>query len=172
MRLETERLTLRLPKMEDVDVVGELLGDPEVVRFLGGQTAAPEEFPAIVQKWLDRWDAFGMGPFMVERDGVFVGRTGVLVWDLRVWEHDVPKPPAEFRQHEVGWAFVRAAWGNGYATESARAVLDWALAQEVESLASIIAPANIRSQRVAERLGATPAETIDRPSGPAVVWRY
>jgi RimJ/RimL family protein N-acetyltransferase len=171
----TERLSLRVPTLDDASIVGELLGDPEVVRFLGGQVAAPAELPAIVEKWLQRWDDYGMGPFIVERraDGRFVGRTGILVWDVRTWTHTgVPEP--EFAQPEVGWAFARAAWGNGYATEAARAVIEWARAERgVGGLVSVIAPANVRSQRVAERLGATPAETVRLfDSGDAVVWRY
>jgi RimJ/RimL family protein N-acetyltransferase len=45
--------------------------------------------------------------------------------------------------------FARAHWGNGYATEAARAVRNWAYAQGGESLISLIHPANVRSQRVA-----------------------
>lgn len=173
--MQTERLTLRRPTLDDVAVVGPLLTDPEVVHFLGGEIAPPEVHAEIIGKWLERWDEYGTGPFMVERDGEFVGRTGILVWDLRTWTHRGPKPPEEFAQPEVGWAFVRAAWGNGYATEAARAVIDWARNERgIESLISIIHPENVRSQRVAERLGATPAETITQgESGIQVtVWRY
>lgn len=174
MRIETERLRLRLPTLADVNVLGEVVGDAEVVRFLGGQIAPPEEYEAILGRWLQRWDDHGMGPFMVERrdDGVFVGRTGILVWDVRGWTHTgVPEP--EFAQPEVGWAFARAAWGNGFATEAARAVIEWTRERGVRGLVSVIAPANVRSQRVAERLGATPAETVQlQDSGDAVVWRY
>ncbi len=79
--MQTERLTLRRPTLDDVAAVGPLLTDPEVVRFLGGEIVPPEAHPEVVQKWIDRWDTYGMGAFMVEHDGVFVGRTGVLVWD-------------------------------------------------------------------------------------------
>lgn len=174
MQIETERLRLRLPTLADANVIGELVGDPEVVRFLGGQIASPDEHEAIVERWLQRWETHGLGPFMVERleDGRFVGRTGLLVWDVRDWTHTgVPDP--EFAQPEVGWAFARVAWGNGYATEAARAVIEWARGRGVRNLVSVIAPANVRSQRVAERLGATPAETVQlQDSGDAVVWRY
>lgn len=173
--MQTERLTLRRPTLDDVAVVGPLLTDPEVVRFLGGEIVPPEAHPEIVQKWIERWDTYGVGAFMVERDGLFVGRTGILVWDVRTWTHRGPKPPDEFAQPEVGWAFVRAAWGNGYATEAARAVLQWARTERgIDDLISLIASANIRSQRVAERLGATPGETITHgdEAVESVVWRY
>lgn len=175
MRIETDRLVLRLPTLDDVAVVGPLLTDPEVVHFLGGEVAPPEIHGEILEKWLERWDEYGMGPFMVERDGEFVGRTGILVWDVRSWTHRGPKPPEEFMQPEIGWAFVRAAWGNGYATEAARAVLEWARAERgIGNLISMIHPDNIRSQHVAERLGATPAETVTQADNgiQSVVWRY
>jgi RimJ/RimL family protein N-acetyltransferase len=174
MVIETERLRLRVPTLDDAAVIGVLVGDAEVVKFLGGQIAQPDEHEAIVERWLQRWTDHGMGPFIVERreDGSFVGRTGILVWDVRGWTHTgVPDP--EFAQPEVGWAFARAAWGNGYATEAARGVIEWARGRGVRDLVSVIAPANVRSQRVAERLGATPGETVQlQDSGDAVVWRY
>ena len=173
--MQTERLTLRRPTLDDVAVVGPLLTDPEVMHFLGGETVPPEAHPEVIQKWIERWDEYGLGPFMVERDGVFVGRAGILVWDVRTWTHRGAKPPPEYAQPEIGWAFVRAAWGNGYATEAARAVIEWARAKRnVESLISMIVPANIRSQRVAERLGAKPCETVTQGDDgiESVVWRY
>jgi RimJ/RimL family protein N-acetyltransferase len=105
-------------------------------------------------------------------DGRFVGRTGILVWDTRTWSHTSLAEAGEHAQPELGWALVRAHWGNGYATEAARAVRDWVRRERgVGRLVSLIAPHNAASQRVAERLGATPAETVElRDSGPAVVW--
>jgi RimJ/RimL family protein N-acetyltransferase len=75
-------------------------------------------------------------------------------------------------EREIGWALVRAHWGRGYATEAARAVRDWARAERgYDRLISLIDPANVASQRVAERLGARPTETVQLfDSGDAVVW--
>lgn len=64
MRLKTERLVLRLPRLEDASAAAEYLGDTEVMRFLGGQTVPPEEAPAVVQKWLRHWDLDGVGPLV------------------------------------------------------------------------------------------------------------
>jgi RimJ/RimL family protein N-acetyltransferase len=174
MRLETERLTLRLPELADAEVAGELVGDPEVMRFIGGETVPRDAWPAVVERWIGRWEENGVGPFVVERrdDGRFLGRTGLLVWDTRTWTQSTFTNAGAFAQPELGWAFVRATWGNGYATEAAAAVRDWAL-ERVDSLVSVIAPENVRSQRVAERLGAQPAETVPLyDTGPAVIWRY
>jgi RimJ/RimL family protein N-acetyltransferase len=169
--LRTERLTLRLPT-PDVPV-GKLVGDAEVMRFLGG--AVPEEaWPNVAARWVERWEVNGMGPFVIERraDGAFLGRAGIHVWDTRKWEPTTFADAGEFAQPELGWALVRDAWGNGYATEAAAAVRDWAL-ERVDALVSVIAPDNTRSQHVAARLGAKPAETVQLfDTGDAVVWRY
>jgi RimJ/RimL family protein N-acetyltransferase len=173
--LRTERLVLRPPTVDDAAVVGELIGDAEVMRFIGG--AAPADaWPAIVGRWIGRWEANGMGPFVVERreDGRFLGRAGIYVWDTRTWTPSTLADAGAFAQPELGWALVRAAWGNGYATEAARAARDWVRGERgVEALVSVIAPTNVRSQRVAERLGGEPAETVRLfDTGDAVVWRY
>jgi len=174
LRLETTRLVLRMPRLDDAPAAAELLGDPEVMRFLGGETVPPEDAPAVVQKWLERWESNGVGPFAIERreDARWVGRTGILVWDTRTWRHGSFAESGEHAQPEIGWALARKYWGNGYATEAAAAVRDWGRRERgFERLISLIAPDNVASQRVAERLGAKPAETVDLfDTHAAVVW--
>lgn len=174
VRLETERLVLRLPRLEDAPAAAEYLTDPEVMRFLGGATVPPEDAPSVVQRWIERWERNGIGSFAVERrlDGRWLGRTGFLVWDTRTWTHGSLAEADEHAQPELGWTLVREAWGNGYATEAALAAREWARAERgFGRLISLISPANVRSQRVAERLGAVPNETVRLfDSGEAVVW--
>ncbi len=173
LRLETERLLLRPPVPTDAPAAAELLADPDVMRFLGGETVPPEHTAAVVEKWQERWRQNGMGPFIVERrDGRFVGRCGILVWDARRWTHTTLEEAGRYAQPELGWALVRAQWGNGYATEAARAVRAWARKDRgIDRLISLIARDNIASQHVAQRLGASPAETVKLfDSGDAVVW--
>jgi RimJ/RimL family protein N-acetyltransferase len=173
LRLETARLTLRMPTLEDGLGAAEMLGDPEVMRFLGGQAVPPQDVPVVVGKWIERWERHGVGPFVVERqeDGRFLGRTGILVWDTRTWEHAEPDE-VEHAQPELGWAYARSAWGNGYATEAAAAVRDWVRRERgVDRLISLIVPTNVRSRGVAARLGAVPTETVTlHGTDDAVIW--
>jgi RimJ/RimL family protein N-acetyltransferase len=172
--LETPRLLLRMPSLDDAEAFSVLLGDLETMRFLGGAVVPRADVSAVIQKWLGRWDANGLGPFALERrvDGCVVGRAGVIVWDTGDWRNATLADAGEYAQPELGWAVARPYWGNGYATEAARAVRDWARREHgVERLISLINPDNTRSQRVAERLGAVPAETVTLfDSSPAVVW--
>ncbi len=174
--LETERLGLRLPTLDDAELVAEMLIDPAVMQFLGGEVVPREHVPEVLAKWLRRWDEDGIGPFVIERrsDGRFVGRAGLLVWDTRRWTHSTLAEAGGHAQPELGWALARVHWGVGYATEAARAVRDWARDErQIGRLISLIAPDNIASQRVAERLRATPTETVTLfDSGAAVAWAH
>jgi RimJ/RimL family protein N-acetyltransferase len=73
----------------------------------------------------------------------------------------------EFNETELGWTLRREAWGQGYATEAARACRDWAFRSfELPYLISLIEPDNVRSTAVAKRLGMTPLRNdvfLDRP---------
>jgi len=67
---------------------------------------------------------------------------------------------------EVGWHLGRFAWGNGYATEAARAMLDHAdQTLKLPIVYAIIDPENVRSMRVTERLGMKPLGLTSRYYG-------
>jgi RimJ/RimL family protein N-acetyltransferase len=175
--IETERLVLRKPSLEDAPAFRELYTDPIAMEFIGGvppEAADDPEFPIPI--WLDRWEQNGFGHLVVERreDGAVLGRTGLVVWDTREWRITSLPEANGYAQPELGWAFIREYWGNGYATEAARAVRDWAYAEhEIERLVSVIAPANERSARLAERLGCRPGETVMLwDTSTAVVWEH
>jgi RimJ/RimL family protein N-acetyltransferase len=175
--IETPRLLLRKPEYADGLAAVDLYGDPVAMEFLGGvhpRVAADPGF--VVGAWLKRWEDNGCGPFSVIRrlDGRWLGRVGILVWDARTWQHTTFLEAGEHAQPELGWALAREHWGQGYATEAAGAVRDWAYDElGAERLISLIAPANVRSQRLAERLGCTPGETVQLwDTGPAVAWEH
>ena len=173
--IETERLLLREPRPDDAVAFAAMYSDPEVMEFVGG---VPEtvDMELVVGRWLDRWEANGFGPLVVERrdEGGPVGRTGLLVWDARTWQVATLAGAGEHAQPEIGWAFARAYWGRGYATEAARAVREWARGTlGIDRLISVIAPGNARSIRVAERLGCAPGELVELFDGsPAVIWEH
>jgi RimJ/RimL family protein N-acetyltransferase len=148
--IATERLVLRKPRAEDAPDLAVAYADPEVVRFIGdGSTASLAEVREGIEEWLERWDTWGLSLFSLERrdDGRVVGRAGFLRWDPETWE-------VGGDETELGWLLAREHWGHGYATEAALALRDWAFAERgLTRLISLIAPANLRSIRVAERLG-------------------
>jgi RimJ/RimL family protein N-acetyltransferase len=156
VRLETERLVLRKPERGDLDGYVELWGDPDVMRFLGGQTLPPEGVPQAMKRNLGQWDRHGLGLLSVLRkeDERFVGRIGYLLWDTDRWENAVRTELEGDLELEIGWTVLSAFWGNGYATEAAIACRDYAFAElGRERIISLIEPNNLASIRVAEKIG-------------------
>ena len=160
--LTTDRLLLRKPQRDD-DLT-EFAADVEVQRWIGpGSRPATE----LVDLWLGRWERNGIGQFIVELDGQIIGRVGFIVWDGRTWETSTYDLAGDHAETELGWAILSRYWGNGYATEAARAAR---ASLERERIISLINPENVRSQRVAEKLGARPTRRVETPGGPADVW--
>jgi RimJ/RimL family protein N-acetyltransferase len=144
VRIETERLILRPLTVDDLEDVVELHAQPTVVEFLGPTTRdlARERLELCQRTWQERGhDLIAL----IERSGGrFVGRTGLKYWP-------------QFNETEVGWVLHRAAWGHGYATEAARAVIDWGFRTfPLPYITAMIRPDNGRSLAVARRLGLTP----------------
>jgi ribosomal-protein-alanine N-acetyltransferase len=148
--IETERLLLRKPRLEDAADLAVAYADPEVVRYMGdGSTATLAEVEKGIEQWLERWQSWGLSLFSLERreDGRIVGRAGFLLWDPETWE--IPG-----NETEIGWLLAREHWGWGYATEAALALRDWAFEERgLNRLISLINHGNLRSIRVAERIG-------------------
>ena len=161
MKLETERLLLRLPRPADADEFEAIWADEETVQFLGGTKARPE-VEELVKRMTRHWDTYGVGLFTVERkeDGRALGRVGFLVWDPERWVNGFREQLLPPYETEIGWTLGREHWNRGYATEAALGCRDWALAElGLTRLVSIIARDNIASIRVAEKIG----ERFERP---------
>jgi RimJ/RimL family protein N-acetyltransferase len=155
--IETERLLLREPRLEDAADLAVAYADPEAVRYIGdGRTATEEEVEQGIRFWLERWEKDGLGLFaMVNRhDGRVLGRSGFLVWDTASWETSSFADAGERAEVELGWMVAPEHWGHGYATEAALALRDWGIAERgLTRLVSLIRPGNERSIRVAEKVG-------------------
>jgi RimJ/RimL family protein N-acetyltransferase len=146
MNIETERLVLRTFRESDTDAYAEMVGDAEVMRFLGGKVMSRQEAWRNMAMVLGHWHLRGYGFWAVEEraSGELVGRVGC--WKPEGWP-----------SLEVGWTLRRAHWGRGYATEAARASLEYAFETlDRPHVISLIDPNNTNSIRVAERLGERP----------------
>lgn len=141
--LETERLTLRMFRGDDLDSYAKICADPEVTRYLGdGQTLTRAEAWRQMAFIVGHWHLRGYGLWAVEEkaSGALVGRIGFL-------------NPEGWPGFEIGWTLGRKYWGKGYATEGARRALRYAFTElDHEHVISLIHPDNQPSIRVAERL--------------------
>ena len=157
----------------------DLFADAEVMRGLNrNPVSAVEEARAMIEAGTVGWRTDGLGPFILEttaNDRQVVGQAGLMIFDTRGWTPSTWAKAGSHAQPELGWALIRAHWGHGYATEAAAAIRDWAYEfRAIDRLVSLISSDNIRSQRVAERLGAIAAEAVTpADSGrQAVVWKH
>lgn len=141
-QLETERTIMRGFRQSDLDAWAAMAADGDAMRFVGGAGTREEAWRSMAAH-TGHWVLKGFGTWAVERrdDGRLLGRVGL--WEPEGW-------PAI----EVGWSLARPAWGHGYAQEAARAAMAWGWSElRLERLISLIDPENVRSIRVAERLG-------------------
>jgi RimJ/RimL family protein N-acetyltransferase len=176
--IRTDRLVVRAPTLDDVSALHELFADPVVMQGLNREAVGDlDESRAVIAGGLDGWRADGLGPFILETaaDHRAVGWAGVMIFDTRGWTPSSWTSAGDHAQPELGWALMRRHWGLGYATEAAGAIRDWAFdSRPIGRLVSLISPSNVRSRRVALRLGATPTETVTRADTrrETVVWRH
>jgi RimJ/RimL family protein N-acetyltransferase len=136
-----------------------------------------DETRAIIEGGMDSWRNDGLGPFILETatDSRMVGQAGLMIFDTRGWTPSTWANAGGAAQPELGWALIREHWSVGYATEAAGAIRDWAYEfRSIDRLVSLISLNNARSRRVAERVGATPTETVTpaHAKEQAVVWRH
>jgi RimJ/RimL family protein N-acetyltransferase len=159
--LSTERLLLRQWQEADLEPFAALNSDPEVMRHFPGRLT-PERSDALAHAISNAIEKKGWGLWAVEVVGGprFIGFVG-----LNEPEFDAHFMPAV----EVGWRLGREHWGYGYATEAARAAVDFGFdVLALDEIVAMVAPANTASRRVAERLGMTrnPADDFDHPRIP------
>ena len=145
MILQTARLTLRPWRAEDREAFAAMNADPEVAQHLGGPQARNES-DARLADYVRAFEAHGFTRWAVDTsDGAFVGCVGVMP----------SRPDHPLAPHfEIGWRLIRSAWGNGYATEAARAALDDVFARVgLSEVLAYTTKENSRSRAVIERLG-------------------
>ncbi len=170
-QLESDRLVLRRVGPGDLPFFARIHGLPEVARYLwpGGRPRSREQTASWMRNTLASYERLALGYLAVVRkeDDALIGRCGLmeLVIESAAPEHGLRKGwfgqdglPVGVRltfECELGYTFDPAVWGQGFATEAARCVRDYA--RDVLRLSyaiSAIHPQNVRSQRVAERSGA------------------
>ncbi len=134
--------------------------DPEVREHLG-DLLTREQSDTSVAQFQAEFDQRGYGWWAVEvqATGEFIGFAGL----------DPVDDGMPFTGVEIGWRLARPAWGRGYATEAALAVLAYGFdALELPEILAVTTASNLRSQAVMRRIGMTrdPADDFDDPTAP------
>lgn len=158
--LRTSRLILRPPVTADFEAYRVLMASPRAM-FMGGPYDTRAAWGLFCHD-VGCWELFGHGALMLERaaDGACAGQVGISHGPL-------------FPEKELGWLLYDGFEGRGYATEAARALRDWAFAERgLATLVSYFDPQNLRSIRVAERLGGVRDDAAPRQDPEDVVFRH
>ena len=139
----TPRLKASKLSPDDLDDLVQLHLDVEVSRFLGG-VRTPEATAAYLETNLRHWSDHGVGLWTLKTgDGAFVGRAGLRYVEVE-----------GVRELEIAYTFIRSAWGHGYATETAAALVAiWKARRPEPSLVGIVMKANWASERVLLKSG-------------------
>ena len=158
--LETDRLVLRHFTADGAELLNELDSDPEVMRHLtGGEPSLPPEvvreqvIPNVLATYA-RWGGrFGLLAGYEKDSGDFVG-----------WFQLRPERQGPLDEVELGYRLRRDAWGRGYATEGARALLDKGFSElGLRLVHGETMAVNLASQRVMAKVGMSVVERIPTP---------
>ena len=155
--IETERLLIREIVASDLDVMLEMHSDPEVHRYLGNNTiTSPEKMKEAMDELTCQYREYGLGRWaMIEKgSGDFIGWTGLEYVTHEINQHK------DF--YDLGYRLLKRYWGQGYATESAVASVDYAF--EVLQASEIYAMADIEnegSNKILKKVGLHFVETFD-----------
>src|SRR2546423_9801372 len=160
--LEPDRLTLRMLRESDFEAYAEMCADPEIMRYIGdGQPLARPMAWRKLAMMVGHWSLRGYGLWAAEErsSDAFAGYIGF--WNPEGWPG-----------FELGWTLRRSFWGRGYATEGARAALQFAFTQlKQPHVISLIHPENAASIRVAQRLGERLLDSAEVMGKTALLYR-
>jgi len=156
--LTTDRLILRRWRDSDRDAFARMNADPRVMEFFA-ERLSRKGSDALVDRAEAHFREHGFGPCAAEfrGDGTFIGFIGLSIPSFQT--HFTPCV-------EIGWRLAPNYWGQGLATEGARAAVRYGFEiLGLEEIVSFTVPANTRSRRVMEKLGMThnPVDDFDHP---------
>jgi RimJ/RimL family protein N-acetyltransferase len=144
MTIETDRLTLRGFCPDDINRLAEILGDPQVMRYMPGDEPWPREWAEReLRNLIEHWDEHGYGRWAVvdREDDRMIGWCGLGF---------LP----ELNETEVAYLLDKDYWNRGYATEAARISLGYGFEEAgLDRIIALAFPENAASIRVMEKIG-------------------
>jgi len=161
--LETKRLVLRHQVLQDLDDLWALYCDPEITRYIPDAPRSRQEAKEELEWHRNghpRFPELGLWATIHKETGRFIGRCGLLPWTID-----------ERQEVEVAYTIAREYWGQGLATEAAKAILNYGFEQlNLSRLVSLIDSENIASQKVAEKIGMTFEKEARDELGPFLIY--
>lgn len=154
-QIETSRLILREWRYSDFQPFAEMNADSEVMRYFPN-TLTKEASDDFAHRIIAEMNAKGFGLFAVElkSSGVFIGYVGL---------HEIAFDAGFKGEIEIGWRLDKRYWNNGYATEAAQAVLNFAKNLGLNKVYSFTAAVNLPSERVMNKIGMVKIGEFEHP---------
>jgi RimJ/RimL family protein N-acetyltransferase len=155
--LRTPRLVVRDWSEDDAVAALAIYGRSEVARWLSPAVpviADEESMRATLRAWIADTAASeaGVGHWAVT---LAAPDSGTNAPDRLVGGVSLHPLPVEEQDVEIGWQIAPEFWGNGYATEAGRGLLERAFANDVDEVFALVRPANRRAEAAARRVGMT-----------------
>jgi ribosomal-protein-alanine N-acetyltransferase len=161
--LETERLILRRQVIEDLDDLWALYCNPEITKYIPDAPRSREEANEELEWHMNghpRNPELGLWATIHKETGQLIGRCGLLPWTIDGQD-----------EVEVAYMIAQDYWGQGLATEAARAILNYGFEHlNLPRLISRIDSENIASQKVAEKIGMTFEREARDEIGPFLIY--
>ena len=161
--LETKRLVLRHQVLQDLDDLWALYCDPEITRYIPDAPRSRQEAKEELEWHRNghpRFPELGLWATIHKETGRFIGRCGLLPWTID-----------ERQEVEVAYTITWEYWGQGLATEAAKAILGYGFGHlNLSRLVSLIDSENIASQKVAEKIGMTFEKEARDELGPFLIY--
>ena len=158
--IETERLRLRDWEDKDLLPFQKMNANPQVRRY----------FPSLLSYRRSEIDMQRMDDILKEKG---VGLFAVELKETREWlgfigVNYIPKgskyPFKELPFYEIGWRLIPEVWGNGIATEGAKAVIKYAKEKGITEIYSFTSENNLPSRKVMEKIGMTFLDNFEFPN--------
>ena len=156
MRIETDRLIIKSNQEVDMEPLAALWADPDVTCYMGGPRNY-EEILKILREdaQANPQPAFDLWPVIEKGTGQIIGTGGILDKDID-----------GSNQYEIIYVLAKSAWGKGFATELASSLKDYAFAElGLKRVTALIDPDNLKSERVATKIGLRYEKDTLRPNG-------
>ncbi|MGN1264044.1 MAG: GNAT family N-acetyltransferase [Prevotella sp.] len=154
--IETERLILREWRYSDLLPFAEMNSDTEVMKYFPN-TLSKEFSDNFAHRIIAEMNTKGYGLFAVQlrSTGKFIGYVGL---------HEIGFDSEIKGETEIGWRLDKRYWNNGYATEAANAVLNFAKTVGLKKLYSFTAVVNAPSERVMNKIGMEKVGEFEHPT--------
>lgn len=144
--LETERLILKTPELDDIEDLAALQSDPDVMKYIGNGVRTRKEASKFLKMAADHQAKHGFSfcSVYLKESKKFIGQAGLIYLAYNDSQSDI----------EVGYRLHKFAWGKGYATELVKALIYWGFEHlPIDRLIAVTRPENSPSRRVLDKAG-------------------